>query len=90
MGWYQWAVEMVRGAAPPVFLIAVQLEPYVDVGCFSLSAADLLEGRGVAQTLLKQLADCRKSGRWPGLMEGSIAELPVNWSRSDENADAQA
>lgn len=85
MGWYQWAVEMVRGALPPVFMIAVQLEPYTDVACYSLAQQDLNEGRKVAQQLLKQLADCLESGQWPSITGDSIQELAVSWAKSNED-----
>lgn len=78
MAWYQWGLELATGCTPPpVYLIAVQLDPYVDVACYQLSDLDLMRARETVRGMLRTLAACRKSGRWPGLMEDRIAALDL-------------
>lgn len=86
MAWYQWGLGLATGCTPPpVYLIAVQLDPYVDVACYRLSDLDLLRGRATVQSMLRTLAECRRTGRWPGAMEDRIEtlELPA-WAQTEE------
>jgi hypothetical protein len=71
-GWYgQGAMyaagfEAATGIALPYFLIAVEAEAPFDVCVYRLNGLELELGRSRYRSYLARIAECRKTGRWPG------------------------
>jgi hypothetical protein len=70
-----------------VVILAVESSAPYDCGVFVLGEDVLYAGRKEYRALLRRLAECRESGRWPGRYEEEQSlELP-EWARPDIDGD---
>ena len=86
---YRDGLRSIIKREPQHRIIAVeQAEPH-DVVVFQLNEAALDAGRNVYRDALTKIAECRASGRWPGLANGQemALELP-NWAIAGENEES--
>lgn len=63
-------------------LIAVEKEPPFEVAVHRLSQEALDYGREQYQQALRRLAECERTGRWPGY-EGEYEINPPKWARNE-------
>lgn len=78
MAFYHDGWKAAHGADLPVVLIVVEAEEPHDVAVLRLEAADALwAGQAEYRRLLAILADCRRTGEWPGQFpEEEALDLP--------------
>lgn len=74
-----WYIDGLRAAGtqtskPPV-LVAVESQPPYDVLVLRFDEDDLAVGRRVYRRYLDTLAECRRTGTWPGVGGGSVRRV---------------
>jgi len=86
LAWYADAVASTGRPRPTRHcLVAVETEhPHV-ITTLELTPAAVEAGRALYRSWLAQLADCERTGRWPGYAEGTI---PLDVYRATEEEDA--
>lgn len=83
LAFYSAALAAVGLSAPAKLIVAQSVEPY-DVCVYSVSDEVLIHGEQRYETALDQLAECRRTGRWPGLAPDE--EIPLHlpsWAMPD-------
>ena len=84
MAWYRWGIEQTTGLADwPVHIVAVESSPPHDVVVYALDLVTLEAGLESARGLLRQVAECRASGKWPGRYGGETTLNLPNWAFDD-------
>ena len=94
LGYHLQAAFYVMGAAAnglgelPFVIAAVQADPPHDVAIYQVDEDAMWAGEKECRRLLRMVAECRASGRWPGRYQGEqVLRLPA-WAFGDENDDA--
>jgi exodeoxyribonuclease VIII len=71
----------------PFLIIGVECEPPHDVAVWSLDEDALYAGEEECRDLLRRVAECRASGKWPGRYEGEqVLYLPA-WAIGETEDD---
>lgn len=84
LAFYREGVRVLTGRELDCRIIAVEHEAPHDVAVFKLSEDDLYAGWEECRRLLKLLAECRESNRWPGRYESEQELSLPNWIREDD------
>jgi hypothetical protein len=87
LAWYRWGVEVSTGLADwPCQLIVVEATPPHDVAVYNIDELTLGAGLDEARELLRRVAECKASGRWPGRFEGEATLNLPRWAFDDDDA----
>jgi hypothetical protein len=88
MAWYRWGVECATGMVDwPCHLIAVESTRPYDVVVYAIDEITLGAGLGLCMGWLRQVAECRASGKWPGRYAGETTlNLPAWAFENDEDS----
>lgn len=88
LAWYRWGVECATGLAEwPCQIVAVESSRPHDVVVYTIDELTLGAGLDECRGLLRRVAECRASGKWPGRYEGETTLNLPNWAfDSDEDA----
>jgi len=85
LAFYAEGIRVETGEGVDPFIIAVESTPPHDVGVFRVEPISLAMATDAAMELLGRVAECRESGRWPGMYpEAQTLELPP-WAFDAEN-----
>ncbi len=88
MAFYADGLRTLGHDVHKVVILAVESSAPYDCGVFVLGEDVLYAGREEYRALLRRLAECRESGRWPGRYEYEQSlELPAWYFGDDEDAD---
>jgi hypothetical protein len=90
MAWYRWGVECATGLAEwPCHLVVVESARPYDVVVYTLDELTLGAGLDECRGLLRQVAECRASGRWPGRYGGETTLNFPNWAFTNDEDSAE-
>lgn len=90
LGYYGRGVEYAtQRAVPNHLVIAVETEAPYPVTVFEVLRADVDAGWGRCCTYLDRLAECQRTGLWPGYAQGRVTlELPA-WAVEDFDEETE-
>jgi hypothetical protein len=84
LAFYREGIRVLTGRELDCRIIAVEHEAPHDVAVFKLGEDDLYAGWEECRRLLKLLAECRETNRWPGRYESEQELSLPNWIREDD------
>jgi len=89
LAWYQMGVEAATGDRVPCLLIPYETEEPHDVAVFEVSDDWLQPGHDLCRRLLREYAQAKRDGLWPGRYDG-IRPLPAPPKWINPNTDDYA
>lgn len=84
LAWYRLGYQAVTGEGKPCLLVVVEHDPPHDVAVFDVGPDELYAGEEECRSLLRRLAECKASGRWPGRYEETRSLSLPAWVWGDD------
>ena len=89
MAWYRWGVECSTGVLDyPCQLVVVESARPFEVVVYTLDELTLGAGLEECRGLLRRVAECRASGKWPGRFDGETTLNLPNWAFNNDEDSA--
>jgi len=81
----RWAEKVTSRFIDQVVLITVENKAPFDVAVVPVPLAVLENAWPLAESVIRQVPDCIRADRWPGIADGELYELHVpNWAMSED------